>query len=143
MSNVATNRQPKINVVTTLCASWVNESPNNVLDKILILKKCIKYSLPESKIIISNIIGRLNNGKAVLSIKRLNQHLCSFEVNIVNKSNIGKESLGEMVLHLNPRGCSKLAINFIKKKKTTRTCKRTNMMLVVFKITIISLRQIT
>ena len=53
----------------------VNESLNNVLNKILSLKQCIKKSLPECKTIISNIVERLENGKAALSVKRLNENL--------------------------------------------------------------------
>ena len=41
----------------------VHESSNNVLDKILSLKQCVKKNLPESKIIILNIIERPDNGK--------------------------------------------------------------------------------
>ena len=53
----------------------VNESPNNVLNKILSLKECIKKGLPECKSIILNIVERLDNGKAALSVKRLNENL--------------------------------------------------------------------
>ena len=35
----------------------------------------------------------MDNGKAVLSIKWLNEHLCSLEVDIFDNSNIGRESL--------------------------------------------------
>ena len=52
--------------------------------------------------------------KKVLFDKRLNKHLCSLEVDIVNNSNIGKECLDKKVLHLNPRRSGKIAINLIK-----------------------------
>ena len=61
-------------------------------------------SLPESKTIISNIIERLNDGKATLFVRRSNERLCSLEVDIVDNCNIGKEIFGENGLHLNPRG---------------------------------------
>ena len=73
------------------------------MNKIISLKQWSEKSFPESKIIISNR-ERLENGKAALSVKRLNKDLCSFEVDIVGKSNIGKESLGKKGLHLHPRG---------------------------------------
>ena len=92
------------------------EFSNNVLDKILSLKLCVKKSFPESTIIISNIIDRLDNGEAALSAKRLNEHLCSLEVEI-DYSNIGKESLGKKGLHLNSRGSGKLTKSCIKKIK--------------------------
>ena len=61
-----------------------------------------------------NIIKTLENGKAASSVKRLNEHLYTLEVDFDDNSNIGKEGLGKKWLHLNPRGSGKLAINFIK-----------------------------
>ena len=60
------------------------------MDKILSLKESTKKSLPESRIIISNIMMWLDNGKVALSLKRLSEHLCSLEVEIVEKSNSKK-----------------------------------------------------
>ena len=42
----------------------VNENSNNALHKILRLKQFITKGLPDSKIIISSIIERLDNDKA-------------------------------------------------------------------------------
>lgn len=53
----------------------VNESSNNVLDKTLSSKKCIKERLTESETITLNLIEVLDNGKVALSVKRLNEHL--------------------------------------------------------------------
>ena len=64
-----------------------------------------------------NIIERLDNGKATLSVKRLNKHLCSLEVDIFDNSKIGNERLDKKGLHLNPRGSGKIVIRFIKKIK--------------------------
>ena len=72
-------------------------------------------SLPESWTIILNILKTLDNGKTALSVKRLNEHLYTLEVDFDDNSNIGKESLDKKCLHLNPRGSDKLAINFNKK----------------------------
>ena len=35
---------------------------------------------------------RPDNGKAALTVKRLNKHLCSLEIDIADNANIGKES---------------------------------------------------
>ena len=85
------------------------------MNKIISLKQCSKKRLPENKIIILSIIERLDNGKAALSVKRLNKDLCPLKVDIIGNSNIGKESLGKKGLDLHPRGSGMLAINFIKK----------------------------
>ena len=70
----------------------VNETSVNALDNILKFKQFIKKIVLDSKIIISNIMERLDNGKAALRVKRLNEHLCSLEIDIVDNANIGKES---------------------------------------------------
>ena len=79
--------------------------------------------MPESKIIILNLVERLDNVKAVLFVKLLKERLCPLEVHIADNSNIGKEILGKKDLHLNPRGSGKLAINFIKKPQEL-ACKK-------------------
>ena len=63
-------------------------------------------------------IDRTNDGKASLTIKGLNNHFSSLEVNITDNSNIGKECLGREDLHLIERGSGKLLINFINKMKS-------------------------
>ena len=123
-----------LNIVTN---NRINKSSNNVLSKTLSLKQRVKKSLPESKIIISNVIERLDNGKAALSVKRSNKHLSSLEVDIVDNSNISKEIFGKKGLHLNLRGSGKLAKPLSKK---SRTCKK-KVMLEVFKIIFLTLRE--
>ena len=95
----------------------VNESSSIVLDKILNLKTFIQNSLPQSKVIISNVINRNDEAslKASLTVENLNNNLNSLKLDIVDNSTIGKECLGKKGLHLTKRGTGKLAINFIDK----------------------------
>ena len=97
----------------------VNESSRIVLDKILNLKTFIQNSLPQSKVIISNVINRTDEAslKASLTVENLNNNLNSLKLDIVHNSTIGKECLGKKGLHLTKRGNGKLAINFIDKIK--------------------------
>ena len=97
----------------------VNESSRIVLDKILNLKTFIQNSLPQSKVIISNVINRNDEAslKASLTVENLNNNLNSLKLDIVHNSTIGKECLGKKGLHLTKRGNGKLAINFIDKIK--------------------------
>ena len=96
---------------------YVNETSNNVLGKILHLKQFIKEHLPDSKVIFSNVIERLDDSQAVLVIKRLNEDLRSPEIDVIGNSNIGKESFGKTGFHQHPRVSGKLAMNFINKNK--------------------------
>ena len=97
--------------------SYVNETSNNVLGKILYLKQFIKEHLRDSKVIFSNVIERLDDSQAVLVIKRLNEDLRSPEIDVIGNSNIGKESFGKTGFHQHPRVSGKLAMNFINKNK--------------------------
>ena len=98
-----------------------NDCPHDtsraILDKLLKLKTFILKSLPNSKIVISGAINRTDNAKASLTVKHLNQHLRSLELDFLDNNNIGEECLGRKGLHLNEHGCGKFAINLIKKIK--------------------------
>ena len=69
---------------------------------ILKMKKFIKKHLPDSKISISNIIERLDNGKVVVTAKWLKEQLLCLWIDIANNSNISKESLDKKELYRNP-----------------------------------------
>ena len=59
----------------------VNESPKVVLGKLLDLKKFIEKTLPESNVVISNLITRTDNGKASLTVIKTNEHLHGLQMN--------------------------------------------------------------
>ena len=93
----------------------VNESSCVALDKILMLKAFIQNSPPQCKIMISNVINRVDNGKPSLTVENLNNHLNFHKLHIVDNSNTGKECLGKKGLHHSERRSDKLATNFINK----------------------------
>ena len=63
----------------------------------------------------SSPIDRLDDGKAALTIKRLNSLLSESSLDIIDNSNIGHSFLGMHGLHLNEHGVGKLALNFVKR----------------------------
>ena len=95
----------------------VNESSKVVLGKFLDLKKFIENTLPESNVIISDLITRADNGKTSLTVSKTNEHLHGFQMDIINNGNITSNELNKAGLHLNPRGLGKLTINFIRRIK--------------------------
>ena len=100
----------------------VNEPSKIVLYKLLNLKKFIKHTLPESNVVISDLITRTDNGKASLTVIKTNEHLHGLQMDVIDNGNITSNELNKGGLHLNPRGLGKLAINFtwrIKKLVTT------------------------
>ena len=89
-----------------------------MLDKILNFKTFIQNSLPQCKVIISNVINKTNDGKASHTVENLNNHLNSLKIDIVDNSTIDKECLGNRGLHLTKGGIGKLAIYFINKLRS-------------------------
>ena len=99
-----------------------NDTPNNtsraILDNLLSLKSFIEKTLPQSKVCISNIVQRTDNGKATLTVNKVKEHLSALQLDIVDNANINVTSLNHGGLHLNKTGTGKLAVNFIKKIKS-------------------------
>ena len=62
---------------------------------------------------LSSPIDRLNDGKAALTIKRLNSLLSESSLDIIDNSSIGHSFLGIHGLHLNEPGVGKLALNSV------------------------------
>ena len=66
-----------------------------------------------SKVIISSPVLRTDNGKAMLTLKNLNKLMKELKINIIDNDNIKEQHLGRKGLHLNGKGTSRLAMNFI------------------------------
>ena len=93
-----------------------------MLGKLLDLKKFIEHTLLESNVVISNLITRIDNGKASLTVVKTNEHLLGLQMDIIGNGNITSNELNKGGLHLNPRGLGKPATNFIRRiKKFTTT----------------------
>ena len=98
----------------------INDSSSVILNKLLSLKNFIHTELPESNVILSNIIDRSDNGIARLKISNFNKHLSSLKIDTIDNSNISSEHLNGSGLHLNRHGKGKLAMNLIKKLRELR-----------------------
>ena len=71
--------------------------------------------MPESNVILPNIIDRSDNGIARLKILNFNKHLNSLKIDTIDNGNISSEHLNGSDLNLNRHGKGKLAMNLIKK----------------------------
>ena len=98
----------------------INDSSSVILNKLLSLKNFIHTELPESNVILSNIIDRSDNGIAMLKILNLNKHLNSLKIVTINNGNISSEHLNGSGLHLNRHGKGKLVMNLSKKPRELR-----------------------
>ena len=73
----------------------VNESSKVVFGKLLNLKKFIEKTLPESNVVISNLITRTDNGKASLTVIKTNEHLHGLQMNVIDNGNITYNELNK------------------------------------------------
>ena len=95
----------------------VDETSTDILNEILSLKNFIEKLCPTCRVIVSNLIYRSDNGKVSLTVKNVNDHRDTLNLDVVNNRNVGGNCLNNSGLHLNSTGYGKLAINFIKKMK--------------------------
>ena len=98
----------------------VNEPSRNILNEILMLKTMVENTLPSAKVVVSNVITRTDNGKAALTVIKLNELLEALEIDVIDNRNIGSEFLNRGGLHLKEQGSGKLAVNFLKKIRSLR-----------------------
>ena len=73
----------------------VNEPSKMVLDKLLKLKKFIEHTLPESNIVMSNLITRTNNGKASLTTIKTNEYLHGLQMDFIDSGNVTSDELNK------------------------------------------------
>ena len=93
----------------------VSRTFREILDDLLQLKSAITKTLPNCQVIFSQPTFRVDNGKAALTLHRLNEHFSDLNLDVVNNSNIKVKHIGQKGLHLNPKGKGRLALNFIHK----------------------------
>ena len=94
-----------------------NDAPyctsQQILDKIIILKNFILEKCPTCKVVFSTPTIRTDDGKAMLTIIKIIELVKKFNIELIENSNINDTHLGRKGLHLNDRGNSRLAMNFI------------------------------
>ena len=84
---------------------------NEILDELLSLKHRLEKECPSTKVIISSLTTRTDNGKAALTIRNFNTHLRQLDVEIVDNKNITAGDLGKKGLHFSKAGKIKFAKN--------------------------------
>ena len=82
-----------------------------ILDKLLQLKTAVLDSNENCKVVLSQSMTRVDDGKACLTISKLNDLLEELDIPIVKNRNITVDHLGREGLHLNPYGIVRFAMN--------------------------------
>ena len=79
----------------------VNNLPENIFSKLLLLVDSINYFLPECNVIISNLIKRTYNQKTNGMCEKGNTLLKASNYRVLDISNVKEKHLGKRGLHLN------------------------------------------
>ena len=82
-----------------------------ILDKPLHLKTAVLDSDEICKVILSQPMTRVDNGKATFTKLNLNDLLEELDIPIIKNRNITVDHLGSKGLHLNPNGIARFAMN--------------------------------
>ena len=77
------------------------------------LKSNILKQLPNCRVIVSKSTVRIDQGKANLTLRNINKHLETLNLECMENSNIRAQHLGRKGLHLNSEGKGRLALNFL------------------------------
>ena len=86
-----------------------------IVKELLILRQFIENRLPTAKIILSSPIMRTDNKSANGTIQKIVEDELVSVPNVIFNNKIDAFCLGKKGLHLNKKGCGKLATNFISK----------------------------
>ena len=91
----------------------LNETSFQIYDKLVNLIHFIKENNPICHAVLSSQMDTLDDGKAALTIKRLNSLLSESSLDIIDNSFLGMHGL-----YLNEHGVGKLVLNFVKRIKS-------------------------
>ena len=83
----------------------------NILGKLLQLKTAVLDSDENCKVILSQPMTWMDDGKAGFTISKLNDLLEEMDIPILKNRNITVDHLGSKGLHLNPHGIARFAMN--------------------------------
>jgi len=107
--------KPNIVVIHVGTNNAPHMASNKVIDELLKMKHRVERTLPSTKVVISSLITRSDDGKANLTIKKVNRHLNQLKINVMDNENITHQDLGKKGLHLSKFGKVKFERNLINK----------------------------
>ena len=90
-----------------------DDTSDMVIQKLCQLRDYIKFKLPNCQLFFSAPIVRRDDQKAAKVVAEVIQKMNHLQTPFISNNNIGGEALGKKGLHMNNRGTTKLAVNFI------------------------------
>ena len=68
---------------------------------------------PDCRVIVSKPTVQIDHGKANLTLRNVNKHLETLNLECIENCNINAQHPGRKGLHLNSKGRGRLALNFL------------------------------
>ena len=90
-----------------------NDGSNQIMERLVNLKDYVMSRCPTANIVFSSLIDRYDDINAARVVREVNSKMKHLDVPLIDNSNITREHVGRKGLHLNSRGTSSLALNFI------------------------------
>ena len=113
LPDVLKNIKPDVIVIHVGTNNAPRMTSNEIVDEILTLKSEIVKIHNACRVIISTPITRTDDGKAALTIRKVNSHFKQLKVEVIDNPNITAQDLGKKGLHLSKKGKSKLSKNLM------------------------------
>ena len=88
-------------------------TPNEIVDRVLALKRFVVSQNKECKVIVSTLTMRVDNSKNGNAVQKVNEILKELNIPLEKNFNIVKKHLRSRGLHLNEHGTSRLEMNYI------------------------------
>ena len=106
-------KQPDYLILHVGTNDATTNTSRKIIDDLLMLKSNILKQLPNCRVIVSKPTIRIDHGKANLTLRNVNKHLETLNLECIENGNISAQHLGRKGLHLNSKGKGRLAINFL------------------------------
>ena len=106
-------KQPDYLILHVGTNDATTNTSRKIIDDLLMLKSNILKQLPNCRVIVSKPTIRIDHGKANLTLRNVNKHLETLNLECIENDNISAQHLGRKRLHLNSKGKGRLTINFL------------------------------
>ena len=90
-----------------------SDNSDTIIEKLIQLKEYILSKCPNTKIVFSSLIVRLDDENAAKVVAETNSKLLHLGADIVGNDNIQSNHISQRGLHLNGKGTTRLALNLI------------------------------
>ena len=109
---------PSVVIVHVGCNNSDTSNAQQIVDGLIDLKDYIEKQVQGVKVIFSTPSVRIDSNIAAKTLEQVTSILKNRSVEIIDNNNIDKSGLGRHGLHLNMKGTSRLAMNYINFLKT-------------------------